>query len=82
MTGTVDGAHTIGRWLTDRAAASPSHTAIDDRGVRIGYADLDDYGRWSNDPQYGALWYPRVAAGWVEPEDEAAIEDAIDEEEA
>ena len=31
----------------------------------IGYADLDDYGRWSNDPQYGALWYPRVAAGWA-----------------
>jgi hypothetical protein len=31
----------------------------------IGYADLDDYGRWSNDPEYGALWYPRVAAGWA-----------------
>ncbi|ODT26794.1 MAG: acid--CoA ligase [Microbacterium sp. SCN 70-27] len=41
MMGSVDGAHTIGRWLTDRAAASPSHTAIDDRGVRIGYADLE-----------------------------------------
>lgn len=36
-----DGAHTIGRWLTDRAAASPDHTAIDDRGVRIVYADLE-----------------------------------------
>ncbi|MBN9176147.1 MAG: AMP-binding protein [Microbacterium sp.] len=37
----VDGAHTIGRWLTDRAASAPDHTAIDDRGVRIGYADLE-----------------------------------------
>ncbi|MBN9214466.1 MAG: acid--CoA ligase [Microbacterium sp. SCN 70-200] len=36
-----DGAHTIGRWLTDRAAALPGHPAIDDRGVRIGYADLE-----------------------------------------
>lgn len=39
--GSADGAHTIGRWLTDRAAASPAHAAIDDRGVRIGYADLE-----------------------------------------
>jgi hypothetical protein len=28
----IDGAHTIGRWLTDRAATVPAHTAIDDRG--------------------------------------------------
>lgn len=36
-----DGAHTIGRWLTDRASAAPSQTAIDDRGVRIAYGDLE-----------------------------------------
>lgn len=40
-----DGAHTIGRWLTDRAAASPEHTAIDDRGVLISYADLHERAR-------------------------------------
>lgn len=40
-----DGAHTIGRWLTDRAAASPDHPAIDDRGVTIGYADLEERAR-------------------------------------
>lgn len=39
--GGVDGAHTIGRWLADRAAGSPGRTAIDDRGVRIGYGDLE-----------------------------------------
>ena len=36
-----DGAHTIGRWLTDRAVASPERIAIDDRGVTIGYRDLE-----------------------------------------
>ncbi len=35
-----DGAHTIGRWLTDRAARSPRRVAIDDRGVTIDYATL------------------------------------------
>lgn len=37
----ADGAPTIGRWLTDRAATTPARTAIDDRGVRIGYGDLE-----------------------------------------
>ncbi|HWM17593.1 MAG TPA: AMP-binding protein [Microbacterium sp.] len=35
-----DGPHTIGRWLTDRAAQSPERIAIDDRGVTIDYATL------------------------------------------
>lgn len=35
-----DGSHTIGRWLTDRAARSPRRIAIDDRGVTIDYATL------------------------------------------
>ncbi|MCR2809298.1 MULTISPECIES: AMP-binding protein [unclassified Microbacterium] len=35
-----DGSHTIGRWLTDRAAQSPARIAIDDRGVTIDYAGL------------------------------------------
>ena len=31
-----------------------------------GYQDLDAYGRWSTEPEYGAVWYPtRVAAGWA-----------------
>ncbi len=36
-----DGPHTIGRWLTDRATASPERIAIDDRGVTIDYRDLE-----------------------------------------
>ncbi|MGC1200243.1 MAG: DUF6600 domain-containing protein [Candidatus Acidiferrales bacterium] len=30
-----------------------------------GYYDLDANGDWSNDNDYGAVWYPHVAAGWV-----------------
>jgi hypothetical protein len=31
----------------------------------VGYSDLDDYGSWNNVPEYGAVWTPRVSAGWV-----------------
>ncbi len=31
-----------------------------------GYYDLDDYGDWQTDPDYGAVWVPRgVAVGWA-----------------
>ena len=31
----------------------------------VGYADLDDNGDWAPAADYGAVWYPRVAAGWA-----------------
>jgi hypothetical protein len=32
----------------------------------VGYDDLDDYGDWRDDPNYGHVWYPnRVDAGWA-----------------
>jgi hypothetical protein len=32
----------------------------------IGYNDLDDYGTWSNDSDYGPVWIPQnVDAGWA-----------------
>jgi FecR protein len=35
-------------------------------GEVVGYEDLDDYGDWRDDPNYGHVWYPnRVAAGWA-----------------
>lgn len=40
MSAHVDGPHTVGRWLRDRAAASPNAIAIDDRGVAVDYAVL------------------------------------------
>jgi hypothetical protein len=30
-----------------------------------GYEDLDSYGRWVNEADYGSVWYPTVAAGWM-----------------
>ncbi len=30
-----------------------------------GYQGLDAWGEWSESPQYGAIWYPRVAPGWA-----------------
>ncbi len=31
----------------------------------VGYEDLDDYGSWYSDADYGYIWTPRVAAGWA-----------------
>jgi hypothetical protein len=32
----------------------------------VGYEDLDDYGVWSSEPEYGAVWRPRaISAGWA-----------------
>lgn len=36
----ADEPHTIGRWLTDRAAQTPTRVAVDDRGVTTDYATL------------------------------------------
>ena len=30
-----------------------------------GYADLDDHGVWTEEPDYGMVWAPRVEAGWA-----------------
>jgi hypothetical protein len=30
-----------------------------------GYEELDRYGSWSNDSEYGTLWMPSVASDWV-----------------
>lgn len=42
-------------------AASPQYVSQDVYGAE----DLDAYGRWSNDPQYGQVWTPNVAADWA-----------------
>jgi hypothetical protein len=32
----------------------------------VGYDDLDDYGTWRDEPEYGHVWYPReVEPGWA-----------------
>ena len=39
---------------------SPQYVSQDIYGVE----DLDQYGRWEQDPNYGAVWAPNVPASW------------------
>lgn len=41
LRGVADGLHTLGRWTTDRAVATPARIAVDDRGVVLSYAELE-----------------------------------------
>lgn len=55
------------QWSTDRdrrVSASPSAQYVS-RDIP-GYEDLDHYGAWQTDAQYGPVWYPAgVQADWV-----------------
>lgn len=60
----VDGFDT---WSADRDRRyERSRTANYVSRQMIGYADLDDYGRWDSSPEYGMVWYPtQVDADWA-----------------
>jgi hypothetical protein len=54
------------RWNEDRdhyfeSSRSYEHVGPDVAGVE----DLDQNGRWVNDPTYGQVWAPTVAPGWA-----------------
>ena len=56
----------LDRWSIDR-----DHHIMNSASARYvsrevpGYDDLDDYGQWSNTPDYGPVWYPNsMPAGW------------------
>ena len=54
------------RWSNDRERRyedSPSARYCS-RQV-VGFEDLDEYGDWGPAPEYGTVWYPRVAVGWA-----------------
>jgi hypothetical protein len=55
------------RWVNDRDRAED--TSVSARYVSrdmIGYQQLDNYGTWENNPQYGAIWIPRdTEIGWA-----------------
>jgi uncharacterized protein DUF6600 len=52
----------LGRDRRLESARSPEYVG---RGVP-GYDDLDEYGRWETNPDYGPVWYPTaVPEGWV-----------------
>jgi hypothetical protein len=54
----------FGRWAQSRderqdSARSREYVSQD----MTGYEDLDDYGSWRNDPEYGNVWQPRGVPG-------------------
>jgi len=56
----------------DNWAYSRDHRYDDSRSARylshdvVGYEDLDDYGDWRDDSNYGHVWFPnRVEVGWA-----------------
>ncbi|MEO7199653.1 MAG: DUF6600 domain-containing protein, partial [Dokdonella sp.] len=52
------------RTRDQRYENSPSRRYVSEE--MIGYAELDDYGSWRNEPTYGSMWFPsRVDAGWA-----------------
>ena len=54
-------------WAADRNRAEDQSIAARHvpRDV-VGYSQLDAYGSWAQDPDYGAIWFPRVAqADWA-----------------
>ncbi|MDX5932918.1 DUF6600 domain-containing protein [Acidiphilium acidophilum] len=54
----------VTRLLAVRYAPPPSYVPQAVSQMTGGY-QLAQYGTWSETPQYGAVWYPRVAASWV-----------------
>jgi hypothetical protein len=61
-----------GRDQFDNWAYSRDHRYDESRSARylshdvVGYEDLDDYGDWRDDSNYGHIWFPnRVAVGWA-----------------
>jgi len=54
------------RWCQDRNRRDDRSRSV--RYVSpdvVGYEDLDDYGSWYPDSDYGYIWMPRVAYGWA-----------------
>jgi len=55
------------RWASDRDRREEN--SVSARYVSrdtVGYSDLDDNGTWSQEPNYGPVWYPNgVAGGWA-----------------
>src|SRR5713101_8449170 len=57
----------LDRWASDRDLKEDDSVSARyvSRDVP-GYSDLDDYGTWREEPEYGHVWYPsEVAVGWA-----------------
>jgi hypothetical protein len=49
-------------WARSREPQAAPPPAV---AAMTGTQDLGNYGNWSSSPDYGSVWYPQVAAGWV-----------------
>lgn len=61
------GADGLDNFSTDRDQAYESAESAEQGYLNpdtVGGADLDQNGSWSQDADYGEVWYPNVAAGW------------------
>lgn len=68
-TSTLGAADDFDQWSMERerrgARVATSRTAEYVSPDVTGYDDLDEYGSWSSEPEYGYVWTPtRVAVGW------------------
>lgn len=57
----------LDRWASERDRREDGSVAAKyvSRDM-VGYDDLDDYGDWRDEPDYGHVWYPReVEPGWA-----------------
>lgn len=54
------------RWVAERNRLEDQSQSARYMSREIpGYMQLDQYGQWQNDPNYGAVWYPsNVASDW------------------
>ncbi|HEY6271325.1 MAG TPA: DUF6600 domain-containing protein [Terriglobales bacterium] len=61
------GSDDFDQWAADRDQSFLSSQSREYVGPYIpGYEDLDHYGAWQTDPDYGQVWFPTsVAVGWV-----------------
>ena len=48
-------------YQNQNAGPAPSYVSPE----MTGYQDLNRYGQWGQDPSYGQVWYPQVAADWA-----------------
>ena len=54
------------RWNVDRDRALENTSSYRYVSPDVtGAEDLDGYGRWTTDPEYGQVWVPTVDAGWA-----------------
>lgn len=62
----ISGPDDFDNWSTQRQARYETSASARYCSRRaVGFEDLDQYGDWRPDPNYGSVWFPRVDVGWA-----------------